>query len=77
MRKSGKAHNRRRGGNLEVKEVRAGYPIATLLADKFPVYGLYARHVDNLKLYNVDFMTEKEDKRDAVKLINVSRYKNI
>jgi len=63
--------------NLEVKEVRSGYPIATLLADKFPAYGLYARHVDNLKLYNVDFMTEKEDKRDDFCLVNVSRYKNI
>ena len=62
---------------LEVKEVRAGYPIATLLAKKFPVYGLFARHVENLKLYNVDFMTEKEDMRDAVRLANVKKYKNV
>lgn len=62
---------------LEVREERSGYPIAMLLADKFPVYGLYARHVDNLKLYNVEFMTEKEDKRDAICLVNVKNYKNV
>lgn len=63
--------------DLEVREERTGYPIAMLLADKFPVYGLYARHVDNLKLYNVEFMTEEEDKRDAIRLVNVKNYKNI
>lgn len=63
--------------DLEVREERTGYPIAMLLADKFPVYGLYARHVDNLKLYNVEFMTEEEDKRDAICLVNVKNYKNI
>jgi len=62
---------------LEVREERTGYPIAMLLADKFPVYGLYARHVDNLKLYNVEFMTENEDKRDAIRLVNVKNYKSV
>ena len=63
--------------DIEVKEVRTGYPIATLLAKKFPVYGMYARHVENLKLYNVDFMTEKEDMRDAMQLVDVKNYKNV
>ena len=62
---------------MEVREERTGYPIAMLLADKFPVYGLYARHVDNLKLYNVEFMTENEDKRDAIRLVNVKNYKSV
>ena len=63
--------------DLEVKLIRNDYPIADLMADKFPVYGLYAKHVDNLKLYNVEFMTEKEDKRDDIHLEDVSRYKNL
>lgn len=63
--------------NLKINEVRDGYPIGTRFAEKFPIYGLFARNVDNLKLYNVDFMTEKEDKRDAILLENVTNYKNI
>lgn len=52
--------------DIKLNEVRDGYPIGTRFGKRFPVYGLFARHVDNLKLHNVDFMTEKKDERDAV-----------
>lgn len=62
--------------DIKLNVVRDGYPIGTRFGKKFPVYGLFARNVDNLKLYNVDFMTEKKDERDAVLLENVESYRN-
>ena len=63
--------------NIIPAQVRDGYPIGTAFGKRFPVYGMFARHVDNLKLYNVDFMTESEDKRDAILLDNVKRFKQV
>lgn len=70
------------GGTVEdreivMNEVRDGYPTAKRYGKKSPVYGLFARNVDNLKLYNVDFMTEKEDARDAMLLENVTNFKQV
>lgn len=62
---------------IKLPEVRDGYPISDMFGPKFPAYGMWARHVDNIKLYNVEFMTEKPDARDAVVLENVTRFKNI
>lgn len=63
--------------NLVIPDLRNGYPECRALGEKTPVYGLVARYVDNLKLYNVAFTTEKEDARDAVYLDCVTRYKSI
>ncbi len=63
--------------NAKMNEVRKQYPQAFAYGKKAPVYGLFARDVDNLKLYNVDFSTEKEDARDDILLENVTRYKNV
>ena len=60
-----------------VKQYRKEYPEARAFGLYYPVYGLFARHVDNLKLYNVDFMTEKEDVRDPILLENVTRFKQV
>ncbi|MBQ2773902.1 MAG: hypothetical protein IJF45_06125 [Clostridia bacterium] len=70
------------GGTVEdreivMNEVRDGYPTAKRYGKKSPVYGLFARNVDNLKLYNVDFMTEQPDARDAMLLENVTRFKQV
>lgn len=60
---------------LIIPDLRNGYPECRALGEKTPVYGMVARYVENLKLYNVEFTTEKEDARDAVYLDKVTRYK--
>ncbi len=70
------------GGRPEDKEstlnnVREEYPMALAFGDRAPVYGLYARHVDRLRLYNVDFSTVATDARDAIKLECVTGFKEI
>ena len=70
------------GGTEEWKQnplpvVREGYAESIRYGRRPPAFGLLARHVDNLKLMNVEFVTEKEDARDAIYLENVTRYKNI
>lgn len=70
------------GGTLEdraivVPNVREGYPESVRFGRKMPIYGLFARCVDNLKLYNVDFYTETPDARDAMLLEHVTRYKEV
>lgn len=70
------------GGTMEDREiqlqtVRDGYPGSNLFGDKYPIYGLFAINADNLKLYNVTFTTELEDKRDDVLLMNVTNYKRV
>ena len=57
---------------LVVPDLRDGYPECLALGKRVPVYGLFARFVQNLKLYNVEFFTEKEDARDAVSMENVT-----
>ena len=60
---------------LVIPDLRNGYPECRALGEKTPVYGMVARYVDNLKLYNVEFTTEKEDARDPVYLDKVTKYK--
>lgn len=63
--------------NLVIPDLRDGYPECNCIGKKAPVFGLIARYVDNLKLYNVDFYTDKEDARDAIYLDKLTRYKNV
>lgn len=63
--------------DLVIPDLRDGYPECRALGEKTPVYGMVARYVDNLKLYNVDFTTEKEDARDALYLDRVTRYRSV
>ena len=62
---------------LKMNEYRKQYPMVTQYGRRAPVYGMFARHVDNLKLYNVDFLVEKEDARDAVLLEGVTNFKQV
>lgn len=63
--------------DIIIPDLRDGYPECRCIGEKSPVYGMIARYVDNLKLYNVDFYTEKHDEREAIYLDKVTRYKNI
>ncbi|MBQ7037034.1 MAG: right-handed parallel beta-helix repeat-containing protein [Clostridia bacterium] len=60
-----------------IPDLRDGYPECDVIGPVSPVYGMIARYVDNLKLYNVEFFTEKEDARDAIYLDKVTGYKNV
>ncbi|MBQ9802009.1 MAG: right-handed parallel beta-helix repeat-containing protein [Clostridia bacterium] len=62
---------------IVLNELRTQYPSVRAFGTKAPVYGFYAKHVDNLKLYNVDFITEKPDARDAMQLEHVTRFKQV
>ncbi|MBB3699902.1 glycoside hydrolase family 28 protein [Flammeovirga yaeyamensis] len=48
------------------------YPEYTLLG-KSPVYGLYGRHIDKIKLENIAFHLENEDGREEMKLIDANQ----
>lgn len=63
--------------NIVPPEVRTGYPECTTFGNVLPVYGLFARHVNNLNLYNVNYYTYEEDARDAILTDRVTNYKNI
>lgn len=63
--------------NIQMQEVRDGYPGSDLFGDKYPIFGLFAMNADNLRLYNVEFTTELEDKRDDILLMNVTNYKRV
>ncbi len=62
---------------LPVNEAGAKNPSPWAFGQKLPVYGLFARCVDNLRLYNVSFTTEKPDARDAIQLDRVSGFKEV
>lgn len=63
--------------NIVPPEVRTGYPECTILGSTLPVYGLFARYVNNLNLYNVNYYTYEEDARDAILTDRVTNYKNV
>lgn len=63
--------------DIKLPEVRDGYPESIRFGYKTPCFGMIAKDVDNLRLYNVDFSTEKEDARDEAVFVNVTRYKRI
>jgi hypothetical protein len=50
---------------IEVPEVIAKYPDADMFKG-LPAYGLYVRHVDGLKLRNVQFLNARDDLRHAL-----------
>ena len=62
---------------IQLKEVRKEYPMALEFGKKAPVYGMYARHVNKLRLYNVDFSTVLKDEREAVKLEQVTGFREV
>lgn len=61
----------------QMKPVRKEYPMSLEFGKKAPVYGMYGRYVENLRLYNVDFSAEAPDARDAIKLEHVSAFRQI
>ena len=52
-------------GERAFPELGKGYPEPSLLGVN-PAYGLFARHVKDLKLTNVAFQTQKQDSRSAM-----------
>ena len=63
--------------DIVLNNIRDGYPECLRFGEKFPIYGLFARNINNLKLFNVDFYTYLEDERDDILLDNVVNFKNI
>ena len=57
-----------------VPELEASYPECTMFGT-LPAYGLFARHVDGLRLQNVDFSTNSPDTRPATALVDVAARK--
>ena len=60
--------------DITLAEVREEYPMVASYGEVAPCYGMFARCVDNLRLYNVQFSTVKPDARDAVILDRVNGY---
>ena len=56
-----------------VSELAAAYPKGTMFGI-LPAYGLYARHVDGLRLDGIDFAVERDDARPAVLLDDVAGF---
>jgi len=54
----------------EIPEKSADYPEYSMFG-KLPAYGLYCRHVNGLKIFNVQLQLEKPDQRHAVVLEDV------
>lgn len=52
-------------GNKVFPELNKGYPEPSLLGAN-PAYGLFARHITGLHLYNILFNTKKQDDRPAI-----------
>lgn len=68
---------RREDGEREMKNVREEYPMSLAFGEVAPVYGMFARCVDKLRLYNVDFSTVREDGREAIRLDRVTGFLEI
>jgi len=62
---------------IVIENIRDGYPDCLCFGEKLPMYGLFARNVNNLKMYNVNFYTYKKDEREAILLDGVTNFKNI
>ena len=60
---------REQAGNV-FKELGTGYP-EPRASDIMPAYGLFARHVKDLELANLNFSYEKEDFRPAIECVDV------
>lgn len=61
---------------IVLENIRNGYPECMCFGEKLPIYGLFARNVNNLKLCNVEFYTYERDERDAILLDKVTCFKN-
>lgn len=57
---------------VHVPEVISEFPDFYLFSRYFPAYGIFARHVSNLRLNNVDFHLEMPDGRPAIVCQDVS-----
>ncbi len=51
--------------NTVLPEITKKYPENRSFGDKFPVYGIFFRHIENLRVNNINVKTLKEDKREA------------
>ncbi len=58
-------------GDIDFPELGKGYPELLRLKSATPSYGVYARHVKNLELNNVQVDYIKEDKRPAIVCVDV------
>ena len=67
----------REDSTREMKNVREEYPMALAFGEVAPVYGMFARCVDRLRLYNVDFSTVREDGREAIRLDRVTGFAEV
>ncbi|MET4082733.1 polygalacturonase [Pedobacter sp. UYP30] len=52
--------------NVDFAELGKGYPEVYKLKSATPAYGVFARHVKNLQLNNINVDYKKEDKRPAI-----------
>ncbi len=52
--------------NTVLKEITKEYPENRFFGDRFPVYGMYFRHISNLKLRNINIDTINPDARPAL-----------
>jgi hypothetical protein len=53
-------------GRIEVPEAVDKYPEVKTFGPTIPAYGLWARHVNGLKLYNISFLLKNDDQRPAI-----------
>ena len=51
--------------NISVPEITKSYPENYAFGEKFPTFGIFFRHIKNLKLSNVNIETLKADARDT------------
>ncbi len=61
--------------NTVLKEITKDYPENRSFGDKFPVYGMYFRHIDELKINNVNIETIEHDERNAFGFEDVKNLK--
>lgn len=52
--------------NRKIPEVENKYPENRMFGHSLPAYGLYLRHVKNIKLYNIKFTLKEPDVRPAI-----------
>lgn len=51
---------------VKVPEITKSYPENYAFGDKFPTYGIFFRHIKNLKLSNVNIETLENDAREKM-----------
>jgi len=63
--------------SVVVPEREKQTPSAAAYGDVLPAYGIYFRHVSNLRMRNIQIFTLKEDKRDAMVFDDVEKVLSI